>query len=93
MLPSCFLNGSEFGSSLFNDNWVMIVFWSLLVNRQSVNSRDVAVEVVTCRVHCNPIVVVQVLCRPPEFYPATAFTIEGNGVIPLGCLGFCVIAD
>jgi hypothetical protein len=93
LLSPCFLNGSEFCSSLFNYRWVMIVFWSLLVNRKSVASGDVAVEVVTCWSYCNPIVVSWVSCGPPEFYPATAFSIKCNRVIPLGCLGFGVIAD
>jgi hypothetical protein len=56
-----------FGLSLLDYRGVVIVFWPLLVKGQSFASGDVAVEVVTCRTYCDPVVINRVSCRPPEF--------------------------
>jgi hypothetical protein len=71
----------------------VVVFWSLLVEGQSFVVGDVAIEVVTCRSYCDPIVIDRVSCRPPEFYPATAFSVKDDGVIPLCGWSFCIVSN
>ena len=93
MLSPGFFCNAEFFLSLLNHCWIVIVFWSLLIDWQPFAVGDVAVEIVTRWTYGDPIVIVRVSCRPPKFYPATMFSIEGYGVIPLCGWGFCVIAD
>jgi hypothetical protein len=58
----------------------VVVFWSLLVEGQSFIVGDVAIEV-------------RVSCRPPEFYPATVFSVKGDRVIPLCGWSFCIVSN
>ena len=55
-------------------------------------SFDVAEEVVSCGSLCDPKRVVGPI-DPPQFYPATPFSVEGNWVEPLGRRGLCVVSD
>jgi hypothetical protein len=79
--------------SLFNYGRVVVIFWSLLVDGESLACGDVTVEVVTCWMYRNPVVVDRVSCRPPEFDPTTAFSVKSYGVIPLGGWRFHVVSD
>ena len=64
----------------------------MFFNWSSVLGFDVAKEVVSCRSLCDPKCVVGPI-DPPQLYPATPFTIEGNWVEPLGCGGFGVVSN
>ena len=71
---------------------VVSVQGSLFFNWSSVLSFDVAKEVVSCRSLRDPKCVVAPI-DPPQFYPATPFSVEGDWVEPLGCRGLCVVSD
>jgi hypothetical protein len=93
LLPSCFFYDLEFCLPLLDYGGVVVIFWSLLVKGQSFTVGDVAVEVVTCRLYCDPIVIDRVLCRPPKFNPATTFSVKNYGMIPLRGWGFRVVSN
>ena len=71
---------------------VVSVQGSLFFYGSSVLGFDVAKEVVSCRSLRNPKCVVGPI-DPPQLYPATPFSVEGNWMEPLGRGGFCVVPD
>ena len=82
LLTFLMLLGKSF-SSCFDHFQVFVVFWSLFVYWVLVLDVDVAKEVISCWMLCNPKCVV-FSYHPLELYPTAPFPVKGNWVKPLG---------
>ena len=70
---------------------VVSVQGSLFLNWSSVLCFDITEKIVSCWSLCDPKRVILSI-DPPQFYPATPFTVKGDRMESLGCRGFCVIS-